>query len=138
MSKSFAVGTAIGLACSAIVGVAAGIMMVGSPQPTPRQSPAAVVQQLDPTTDTGTPTTTMEQPTVTTSSPQPPTAKPTSSTTAEPERTEPAGAVSYGPPAPAGDQERAVMPDNPPDAFVAPSPTPIVTPQNPPGVIETH
>jgi hypothetical protein len=50
--KTIKVGGAIGLAVSAIVGVAAGILMVPGPAnaPTPHSTPAGLVQQLDTTT----------------------------------------------------------------------------------------
>lgn len=62
---------------AAIVGVAAGIMLVGSPAAPPvvHNQPAAVVQPLDAPADTTTttpdPTTTTEQPVTTTNDPAP-------------------------------------------------------------------
>lgn len=136
MSKSAVVASVAGIAVSAIMGVAVGILSIHAPAYTPQrqipdQSPAAATQQLDVPSTTTDPTTTTEDVPVTTS--EKPPASNVTIITDDPKH--PITVIS-GPPAviqPDG-QPWHQMPTDPAGPTTTDNtPTPVITPQMPPG-----
>ena len=114
---------------SALGGVLAGIMLIhgpGAQPPTPRQTPAAVVQQLDPST----PSTTTETAPMTTSEQK----LPDNVTIITDDPAHPITVITGPPPvANSSEQVPLQMPTAPGLTTTAEVPPPVLTPQMPPG-----